>query len=111
MRDLFTALGLVFLVAAVPAAARAGENPEAVVTIKKMKFQPAEITVRRGATVRWENREKRQYHNVWFEQAGDEEPDYIFPGEFYERTFHKAGDYPYHCGPHPEMTGIVHVVE
>lgn len=26
-------------------------------------------------------------------------------------TFTKAGDYPYHCVPHPFMQGIVHVVE
>lgn len=81
------------------------------VTIKKMKFQPQEITVKRGDTVRWVNREYRQYHSVWFEQAGDPEPDYFFPEESYERKFPDAGTFPYHCGPHPEMTGTVHVVE
>lgn len=91
--------------------ALAGEEPAAIVIIKKMKFQPAEITVRKGSTVRWENREKRQYHSVWFEKAGDPEPDYFFPEESYERKFDQVGDFPYRCGPHPEMTGIVHVVE
>lgn len=81
------------------------------VTIKKMKFQPQEITVKKGDTVRWVNREKRQYHSVWFEQAGDPEPDYFFPEESYERKFPDMGSFPYRCGPHPEMTGIVHVVE
>jgi plastocyanin len=80
-----------------------------VVVIYKMKFQPQEITLKKGATVRWENREKRQYHSVWFEQAGDPEPDYIFPEESYERKFDAVGDFPYRCGPHPEMTGVVHV--
>ena len=81
-----------------------------IVIIKKMKFQPQEITVKKGATVRWENREKRQYHSVWFEQAGDPEPDYFFPEESYERKFDTVGDFPYRCGPHPEMTGVVHVI-
>ncbi|NNF97261.1 MAG: plastocyanin [Halobacteria archaeon] len=82
-----------------------------IVVIKKMKFQPQEVTVKKGGTVRWENREYRQYHSVWFEQAGDPEPDYIFPEESYERKFDTVGDLPYRCGPHPEMTGVVHVTE
>ena len=84
------------------------------VTTKDYKFQPAEITVKAGTTVRWENREKRQYHSVWFEAMGDEPGDYFFPGESRERTFDKPGDYPYICEPHHdthEMKGIVHVVE
>ncbi len=80
-----------------------------IVVIKKMKFQPQEVTVKKGGMVRWENREYRQYHSVWFEQLGEPEPDYLFPGESYERKFETVGDFPYRCGPHPEMTGVVHV--
>lgn len=79
------------------------------VKILKFKFIPQEISIKAGDTVRWTNREKRQYHSVWFEQAGDPEPDYFFPEETYQRTFDKPGDYPYRCGPHPKMTGMVHV--
>lgn len=82
-----------------------------LVIIKDFKFTSQEVTVKRGATVRWENREKRQYHNVWFEALGEEEPDYLFPDEFYEREFTEVGDFPYRCGPHPKMTGIVHVIQ
>ncbi|MEN8213815.1 MAG: c-type cytochrome [Pseudomonadota bacterium] len=77
--------------------------------ILKFKFLPAEITIAAGDSIRWTNKEKRQYHSVWFEQLGEPEPDYLFPGDFYERTFDEAGDFPYRCGPHPEMTGMVHV--
>ncbi len=87
-----------------------GED-EPLVTIKKFKFIPQEITIKRGQTVRWENREKRQFHSVWFEELGEEESDYFFPDEFYEREFKQTGSFPYRCGPHPEMTGIVHVTE
>ena len=79
------------------------------VEIFKFKFLPAELTIEAGDTVRWTNKEKRQYHSVWFEQLGEKEPDYLFPGDFYERTFEEAGDLPYRCGPHPKMTGMVHV--
>ena len=79
------------------------------IAIKKFKFSPAEITIEAGDTIRWTNKEKRQYHSVWFKQLGEPEPDYFFPDEFYEKTFDETGEFPYLCGPHPRMTGIVHV--
>ena len=83
-----------------------------LVIIKDYKFVPQEITIKKGQTLRWENREKRQYHSVWFEALGEEEPeDYLFPEDSYEREFKQTGSFPYRCGPHPEMTGTVHVVE
>lgn len=83
-----------------------------VVVIKKMKFQPQQVTVKKGSTVRWENRERRQYHSVWFKQLGEPEPvDYFFPEEIYERRFDAKGEFPYRCGPHEEMTGIVRVID
>jgi plastocyanin len=90
--------------------ALAGGEP-ALVVIKDFKFTPQEVTIKRGETVHWENQEKRQYHSVWFEALGDPEPDYIFPDESYDRTFEAAGSFPYRCGPHPQMTGVVHVME
>jgi len=82
-----------------------------VVVIKDYKFTPQEVTVKPGDTIRWENHEKRQYHSVWFEEAGDPEPDYFFPEESYERVFDSSGSFPYRCGPHPYMTGVVHVAD
>ena len=79
------------------------------VSIKGYAFHPQEITVSPGTIVQWVNQEKRQYHSVWFEQLGEPEPDYIFPEESIRRTFDESGEFPYRCGPHPEMTGVVHV--
>ncbi len=87
------------------------DNKLTIVVIKGFQFSAQEITIKRGTTVRWENQEQRQYHNVWFEASGEEEPDYLFPDEFYERVFDEVGSFPYRCGPHPKMTGIVHVIE
>ena len=81
----------------------------AQVSIYKFKFIPQEITIKAGTRIRWTNNEKRQYHSVWFEKLGEPEPEYFFPDEIYERTFTKTGTFPYRCGPHPKMTGIVHV--
>ena len=82
-----------------------------LVIIKDFKFVPQEITIKAGQVLRWENQEKRQYHSVWFEAQGEPEPDYFFPEEFYELEFGQVGSFPYRCGPHPEMTGTVHVTE
>jgi plastocyanin len=92
--------------------APAGET--VVVATKNYAFVPAEITIRPGTRVRWENRDRRQYHSVYFEQLGDPEGDYFFPGESRERVFDTPGTYPYICEPHWKthgMTGVVHVVE
>jgi len=94
------------------ATALAGET--VVVATKDYAFVPAEITIRPGTRVRWENRDRRQYHSVYFEQLGDPEGDYFFPGESRERVFDTPGSYPYICEPHWKthgMTGVVHVVE
>ena len=82
-----------------------------MVIIKDFKFSPQELTIKPGDTIRWENHEKRQYHSVWFEASGEEEPDYFFPEEFFERSFDASGTFPYRCGPHPRMTGVVHVTD
>jgi len=77
------------------------------VDIYKMQFSPQQVVIAPGDTVIWRNREKRQYHNVWFKQFSKEEPDYFFPDETFEQRFDKVGSYPYVCGPHPKMTGTV----
>ncbi len=107
MHRLMTTIAAGLLLTATATQADEGKTVE--VTIYKFKFTPQEITVNVGDKVRWTNKEKRQYHSVWFEQLGEPEPDYLFPGDVYERVFDKPGDYPYRCGPHPEMTGLVHV--
>jgi plastocyanin len=98
------------LLAAVPPGLADGDAT-ATVSIREFQFDPPELTVKVGSTVRWNNDEKRQYHSVWFESLGDPEPDYFFPGEFYERRFDTPGEFAYRCGPHPKMRGVVKVIE
>lgn len=95
------------------AAAAAVDAAAAVVEVQivKMKFEPQQIKVKPGTTVKWINQEKRNNHSVFFEKEGLAESERLFPGETWQRTFDKPGVYPYICGPHPEMTGEVQVVE
>lgn len=89
--------------------AHAGEVVE--VSIEKMKFEPQQVKIKPGTTVKWVNNEKRNNHSILFEKEDLPESDRFFPGEFWQRTFEKPGLFPYRCGPHPEMTGVVEVVE
>jgi len=96
-----------FLWLAHPAAA--GETVE--VRIAEYKYAPAELRVKPGTTVKWVNGEKRTSHSILFLGPDGFESDRIFPGESWQRTFDMPGRYPYSCGPHPEMKGVVEVAE
>jgi plastocyanin len=81
------------------------------VRIADYKYAPAELQVKPGTTVRWINAEKRTSHSILFTGPGGFESERIFPGESWQRTFDKTGRFPYSCGPHPEMQGVVEVSE
>ncbi|MCG8426679.1 MAG: plastocyanin/azurin family copper-binding protein [Chromatiales bacterium] len=105
---------LLFALSLFTAGAFAGGDDPVIIEIKKYKFIPDDITVKVGTTIRWVNLEKRQYHSVWFREAGDPVSDYFFPDESYERTFNEPGVFPYVCEPHEKdsnMIGVVRVVE
>lgn len=94
----------------IPAVA-GGAAIEAEVVIVKMEFVPQKLKIKPGTTVTWVNKEKRTNHSVLFEQENMLESDRLFPGETYQRTFDKPGAYPYRCGPHPEMLGVIEVAD
>ena len=78
------------------------------VDIRDGSFFQAETTLHPvGAAVIWHNA-GTQSHSVKF--ADGVASPVLAPGGDYQRTFTVAGDYPYTCGIHPEVTGIVHVV-
>ncbi|KIL99971.1 Copper binding protein plastocyanin/azurin family [Paramagnetospirillum magnetotacticum MS-1] len=101
------ALFLAVLSFAVAALAAADESHR--VSMDKNLFTPKLLRVKPGATVEWVNDEKRTSHSVFFESEKLAESQRLFPGESWKRTFDKPGSYPYRCGPHPEMVGIIEV--
>jgi len=70
-------------------------------------FSPAKITIVIGVnnTVVWKN-EDSDWHT-----AHSNIPEFnsgmIAPGASFTHVFERAGTYPYHCDPHPWMTGLV----
>ncbi|HLO63856.1 MAG TPA: plastocyanin/azurin family copper-binding protein [Azonexus sp.] len=83
----------------------------AEVGIAGYKFGPLEVSIKVGDSVRWTNHEKRTSHSVVFPAEGGLESPRMFPDESWVRRFEKPGRYDYHCGPHPEMKGVVVVGE
>ena len=99
---------LIASAAALPLAAAAADNAVEV-RIDNYKFNPPESKVKVGTTVKWINDEKRTTHSILFTGEGGFESERFFPGESWQRKFDKPGRYPYSCGPHPEMKGLVEV--
>ena len=75
-----------------------------VVTIRDFAFEPANITVRTGATVVWVN-EGAVAHTAT--AAGAFDTGLIQPRARASYTFRAAGEHAYLCTPHPFMTGRV----
>ena len=77
------------------------------VHMKNTAFDPKEITIDKGATVKWINDDSVQ-HTV---TAGDKSFDSgkLNSGQTYERTFNEPGTFDYACTIHPSMKGKVTV--
>ena len=79
-----------------------------IVKMYKYNFCPRLIEVKKGATVRWVNVDRRTSHSVWLKEVGKEESDRLFSGETVEITMDMApGEYTYLCGPHWKEDGMV----
>lgn len=79
------------------------------VRIENYRFNPPEVSIRVGDTVRWSNHEKRTSHSVILPIDGVPESERMFPDDSWSYRFERPGRYEYHCGPHPEMTGVIRV--
>ncbi len=74
-----------------------------------LKFEPSELTVKPGDTVKWVNN-KLAPHNIVFSGGGKVDDavaakishkNLLFsPGDSVETTFNDAGEYSYYCEPH-----------
>lgn len=74
----------------------------------KWGFEPAVVTVTAGSTVAWHNAGS-QTHTVTADDRSFDSRD-LASGADWQWTFPAAGDFNYHCTPHPWMKGVVHVV-
>lgn len=70
-------------------------------------FVPASITIKKGHTVTWTNRDSMMHTVVG---SGGIESGNLNGGQSYSRTFNTVGSFDYHCGVHPVMQGTINVV-
>lgn len=82
---------------------------EHVVGINGVKWTPAEIEIEVGDTVVWDMDGGGMAHDV-VSDDGLFASELMKDGEF-RHTFTEAGEFGYHCTPHPMMVGTVVVVE
>lgn len=69
------------------------------VTIKDFKFDPAELTVKKGAVVTWVNQDSAR-HNAHSTQTGGPNGGLLGTGEKYAFTANTVGSFDYVCDPH-----------
>jgi len=81
------------------------------VTIQNFAFLPGDITVKKGTTVTWTNKDSTA-HSV-NEMDGKQGPDSsnLNPDDKYSFTFNEVGTFKYRCNIHPEMLGTVTVTD
>ncbi|MFC4911044.1 cupredoxin domain-containing protein [Actinomadura gamaensis] len=80
-------------------------GPDAV-TISGFAFAPAKLTVKRGTTVTWTNRDEDP-HTVTVPGGGGPRSPALVAGASFRFTFTKPGTYAYICTIHPFMHGTV----
>ena len=86
-------------------ATRSGAN-EVEVRIKDSSFDPKEVTIKAGDSVRWVNLDSIS-HTVAADNGGFKS-GMIAESQIFVQTFTKAGTYAYHCSIHPAtMSGVV----
>jgi plastocyanin len=81
-----------------------------LVRIQNFAFEPQTVRVPRGATVAWVNCEPAaaadQPHTTTSDTGAWNSP-LLGIGEAFARRFDDAGEFPYHCAPHPAMQGTI----
>lgn len=90
---------------------RASSGPAYVsVSITNYSFNPSNVTVNVGTTVRWTNFDSVG-HTITFSghDGMGSGMDSVLTGHMgsFSMAFTEPGVYQYHCDPHPDMTGVV----
>ena len=91
---------------AVDAAAPAARPATHAVTIEATNFAPRALSVQRGDTVVWANKDPFPHTAT---AAGRFDSGSIAAGRSWKHRFDRPGDYGYICTFHPNMKATVHV--
>jgi plastocyanin len=78
---------------------------DVVVEIQRHAYGPMRIDVAPGAVVEWVNHDAVVHTATAEDRAWDSGA--IEPGASWRARFDEPGVYPYYCGPHPYMKGVI----
>jgi amicyanin len=76
------------------------------INIKNFAFDPASLTVKTGATVRWVNRDSVPHRIQFADKTLSLSPP-LSSSQSYSTIFDRPGVYDYTCSIHPSMHGTV----
>jgi len=85
-----------------------GGGGAVTVDMKNIQFEPKDITVDKGQTIKWENLDTVD-HDVVADSGADFKSDQFGKGGTFEFTPDQAGKIEYECTLHPGMTGTITV--
>jgi plastocyanin len=77
------------------------------VTISDFQFSPLSMTISVGDTVIWTNQGPTAHTTT--SNTGIWDSGLLGRNQTFTRIFTAAGSFPYHCTPHPQMTGTITV--
>lgn len=80
------------------------------VAIESFAYSPATLTVKKGTTVTWTNKDSAP-HTVTVDSGSGPASGNMSKGDTYSFTFNDVGTFNYHCKIHPSMTAKVVVTE
>ena len=106
LATLTAAIGLVVCTAGLAADKRLERNTHTV-TIEGMRFQPDRLTVTRGDTIVWVNKDLVPHTAT--SAAGRFDSQTIQTAKFWKFTATRKGEFPYVCTFHPTMKALLNV--
>lgn len=80
-----------------------------LVIIKDFWFHPSNLTIRKGTEVTWVNQDLTGHTAT--ADNGEFDSKILRQNQRFSMIFDVEGKHPYYCTPHPQMTGVVRVVE
>jgi plastocyanin len=78
------------------------------VVMEAMQFHPATLTVKRGDTIVWINKDLVP-HTASASKKGAFDSSVIAAGASWKHTIGSKGDFAYNCAFHPTMKGVIQV--
>jgi plastocyanin len=106
LATLTAAVGLIVFTAVFAASDRS-EPKTHTVTIEGMRFQPERLTVARGDTIVWVNKDLVPHTAT--SEAGRFDSQTIQTTKSWKFTAKSKGEFPYICTFHPTMTAVLNV--